>query len=137
MREYETIFVIRPDGKESQTKQLLDKLNGLVERHKGAVLQCKNLGKKDLAYKVKKYNQGIYYYYNYASDSGAVSEFERTLRYDDLAMKYLTVKLNDNVDVDARKSEISAASVEIKAVDEESKTEEVLEERDEEEVEDA
>lgn len=107
MREYETVFVIRPDGSESQASQLLERLGSIIERHGGTVFQQKNWGKKELAYRVGKYNQGVYYYYDYTGDSGLVADLERTLKLHELPMKYLTVKLADEVDVEARKKELA------------------------------
>lgn len=114
MKEYETVFVIRPDGAESQTNQLLERVNTTIGRHNGAILQQKNWGKKDLAYRVQKYNQGVYFYYNYTGDSGLVADLERTLKLHDLPMKYLTVKIAEEVDVEARRREIAKAEEEIK-----------------------
>lgn len=107
MREYETIFVTCPDAGESQTNQLLERVDDVIKRHGGEIIQQKNWGKKDLAYRVKKYNQGIYFYYNYAGDFNTVSDLERTLRLHELPMKFLTVKLADKVDVDAKKEELA------------------------------
>lgn len=113
MREYETVFVVRPDGSESQTNELLDKVNSIIERHSGTILRHRNLGKKELAYKIAKYNQGVYFYYNYAGDSTVTSDIERTLRLNDLSMRYLTVVLNDTIDVEARKKELEGTKPEL------------------------
>lgn len=109
MREYETIFVTRPDGNESQSTQLLERVDKIIERHEGTILQKKNWGRKELAYKVKKYNQGIYHYYNYTGDTATVADLERTLRLNDLPIKYLTVKIADKVDIEARRKELAEA----------------------------
>jgi len=107
MREYETIVVLRPDSGETQTNQLLERVDGMIERHGGSIIQKKNWGKRELAYRVQKYNQGVYYYYNYAGEAETVSNLERALRLHEIPMKYLTVKLNDTVDVEARKKELA------------------------------
>lgn len=109
MREYETIFVTKPDGAESQANQLLEKVNGIIERHKGAVLQQLNWGKRELAYRVDKYKQGVYHYYNYCGGNDLVADIERNLRLNDIAMKFITVKISDDVDVATRKKEIAEA----------------------------
>lgn len=117
MREYETIFVVRPDGTETQTKQLLDKVNGIIERRGGTILQQKNWGKRDLAYQIKKYKQGVYFYYNYAGDSSVVSELEKNLSLLDLSLRFLTVKLSDVVDVEARKKELAEKKEDVQVPD--------------------
>ncbi len=107
MREYETIVVLRPDSGETQTNQLLERVDSMIERNGGSIIQKKNWGKRELAYRVQKYNQGVYYYYNYGGNSETVSNLERALRLHEIPMKYLTVKLNDTVDVEARKKELA------------------------------
>jgi small subunit ribosomal protein S6 len=107
MREYETIFVTRPDISESQTTELLAKVDGIIKRHGGEILQQKNWGRRELAYRVQKQTHGVYQYYNYASDTEAVADLERTLRLNELPMKFLTVKLSDNIDVKARLKELA------------------------------
>jgi len=109
MKEYETIILIRPDSAESKSASLLEKVDGIIAKHAGTILQKNDWGKKDTAYRIDKYNQAFYHYYNYASDSGAVAEIERSLKLSDLALRFLTVKLTDKVDVEARKKEISTA----------------------------
>ena len=118
MREYETVFVIRPDGAESQTNQLLEKVNALIGQHEGTVLQNVNMGRRDLAYAIGKYKQGNYFYYNFAGDTKLVADIERTLKLNDLSIRYLTVKLNDKIDVEARRKELAsaAAAAEVKEV---------------------
>ena len=115
MREYETVFVLRPDGAETEINQLLEKLNSTIERHGGTIFQQRNWGKKELAYRVQKYKQGVYFYYNYCGESGLISDLERTLKLHELPMKYLTVKLSDDVDITARKKEIKNEEEKVKA----------------------
>lgn len=114
MKEYETIVVMRPDGPESQTKEILDKIDGIIKSRGGTILQQKNWGKRELAYRIMKYNQGVYYYYNYAGESGVVAELERSLKLNDLPMRYLTVKIADDVDAEARMREIASMKEEVK-----------------------
>lgn len=109
MREYETIFVIRPNADEAQSNKVIDKVNSLIDQHNGTILQKNNWGKKEMAYQVEKHWQGVYYYYNYAGDSGVVKDLERSLRLSEDVLKFITVKLHDDVDVEARKREIADA----------------------------
>ena len=107
MREYETIFVTRADESDSRANQLLERVDSIIEKHSGTLLQKKNWGRREMAYKVQKRTHGNYHYYNYVADSTAVADLERTLKLNEFAMKFLTVKLADNVDAEARKNEIS------------------------------
>ena len=108
MREYETIVVTRPDSAESETGALLDRVSGIIESHEGTIFQKKDWGRRTLAYPIRKHKHGNYYYYNYAAGTAVVAELERVLKLTDVSLRYLTVKMADKVDVEARKSEMAA-----------------------------
>jgi small subunit ribosomal protein S6 len=93
VRRYETIFVSHPDLTE-------EALEELTQNH-GEMIQLEQWGKKKLAYKIQKSFLGHYTYLDYAALPDAVNELERVLRLDDMVLKYLTVKLDDRVDLEA------------------------------------
>jgi small subunit ribosomal protein S6 len=64
----------------------------------GIVASYDEQGKKKLAYSVKKQNKGYYVLMDYVGSADIVSELERNMRLDDRVLKYLTVKLADQVD---------------------------------------
>ena len=59
-------------------------------------------GKKKLAYEIQKFNKGHVVLFNYLGNPEGVEEIERTLRIDDSVLRFLTVKLEDRVDIDER-----------------------------------
>ena len=72
----------------------------------GKVIKVDNWGKRRLAYEVAKERKGIYLYWQYLAQPGVVEETERNLRMLDSVIRYLTVKVDEDVDVQARPSEI-------------------------------
>jgi small subunit ribosomal protein S6 len=101
-REYETIFLVRPDLAEDLTDKLIERLRGIVTRDGGKVLRVSNWGKKKTAYEVKKHLRALFIHVLYLGDSKIVAEFERNLRMTDDVLKYQSVKIDENVDPNAR-----------------------------------
>jgi small subunit ribosomal protein S6 len=106
-REYETIFILRPDTANDAIAQVNTRLRGIVEGMGGKVLKCDNWGKRKLAYEVKKQLKGIYLYWQYLAQSGTVEEVERNLRMLDNVIRFYTVKIDMDVDVTARPSDVT------------------------------
>lgn len=113
MREYETTYVLNPAASDAMVKASLDKIGAVIGRHKGSIIRSQNLGKKTLAYRIKKQTKGVYLYLDYCADNEAVSEIEHLLRLDEQVIRYLTVKLNDDVDVEGRKAELEKEAAEL------------------------
>lgn len=108
MREYETVFITQPNLPDNQQKQLVDRLKTLVERHSGRVFYARSMGKRSLAYPIKKQGKGHYTCLDYAAQGAAVGEIERNMRLDENVLRFLTVVKAEEVDVDARAAEIAA-----------------------------
>jgi len=98
MRHYETLFIITPDSSEEDLKTIATKIKGVVTGMNGIVASYDEQGRKKLAYSVKKQNKGYYVLMDYVGSADIVSELERNMRLDDRVLKYLTVKLADQVD---------------------------------------
>jgi small subunit ribosomal protein S6 len=98
MRHYETLFIVTPDSSEEDLKAIASKIRGVVTGMNGIVASYDEQGRKKLAYNVKKQNKGYYVLMDYVGSADIVSELERNMRLDDRVLKYLTVKLADQVD---------------------------------------
>jgi small subunit ribosomal protein S6 len=106
MREYETIYILRPDTSNEKVAEINERVRGIIEKMGGKVLEVDNWGKRRLAYEVEKHLKGIYLYWQYLGTPGAVSEFERNMRMLDAVIRYMTVKVEQDVDPAARPSEV-------------------------------
>jgi small subunit ribosomal protein S6 len=106
-REYETIFILRPDTNQDGIHTVNTRVRGIVEQMGGRVIKLDNWGKRKLAYEVKKQLKGIYLYWQYLGSAGMVEEIERNLRMLDNVIRYYTVKIDENVDPAARPEAIS------------------------------
>jgi len=101
-REYETIFILRPDTNQDGIQLVNTRVKHVIEELGGRVIKLDNWGKRKLAYEVKKQLKGIYLYWQYLGTSGVVEEIERNLRMLDSVVRYYTVKVDEDVDPTAR-----------------------------------
>ena len=109
-REYETIYILRPNTPNEGVAEVNARIRGVIEGMGGKIMKVDNWGKRRLAYEVAKERKGIYLYWLYLAQPGVVEETERNLRMLDSVIRYLTVKVDDNVDVTVRPSEIDETS---------------------------
>src|SRR5262252_6709734 len=106
-REYETIYILRPDITNEVIGQVNTKVRGVVEAGGGTLLKVENWGKRKLAYEVQKQMKGIYLFFSYLGTAGLVEEVERNLRLTDPVIRYYSVKIAENVDPAGRPSEFT------------------------------
>ena len=101
-REFETIFILRPDTNQEGIHLVNTRVRQVIETLGGKLLKLDNWGKRKLAYEVKKQLKGIYLYWQYLGNAGVVEEIERNLRMLDTVIRYYTVKVDEDIDPNAR-----------------------------------
>lgn len=104
MTEYETIFIAQPDWSAEQVRQFCDRLTALIDRQGGVVFHAREVARRRMAYRVGKHTKGLYLYCNYGGGGRLVTELERTLRYEEGVLKFLTVKIGPVGSVEARRA---------------------------------
>src|SRR5262245_58760265 len=109
-REYETIYILRPNTPNEGVAEVNTRIKGVIESMGGKIIKVDNWGKRRLAYEVAKERKGIYLYWQYLAQPGVVEETEGNPRMLDSAISYPTVKVDENVDVTARPTEIDDSS---------------------------
>ncbi|GAG47291.1 unnamed protein product, partial [marine sediment metagenome] len=109
MRRYETIFIIDPDLSEEGRTPIFERLKDLFPQHNGLLVMVDEWGAKKLAYEIKKKSRGYYIRLDYCGTGILVNEIERFFRIDDRVLKYLTVLLEKDVDVENVKQEMAKA----------------------------
>ncbi len=112
MRRYETIFIIDPDLSEEGRAPLFERLKDLFPQHNGLLVMVDEWGAKKLAYEIKKKARGYYVRLDYCGTGILVNEIERFFRIDDRVLKYMTVLLEENVDIETVKEEIARVEAE-------------------------
>jgi len=109
MRRYETIFIIDPDLSDENRDPVFERLRDIIEQHNGFLARVEQWGNRKLSYNIKKKVRGYYVRLDYCGTGILVNEIERFFRIDDRILKYLTVQLEKNADLDRIKNEIAQA----------------------------
>lgn len=105
MREYETTFIVQPEISDEGAKELLGRIDGILERSGAIRLLHDDQGKRRLAYDIQKFQKGRYVTSYYLSNGSAVGPVERALRLEESVLRFLTVMANPEVvDIEARKA---------------------------------
>jgi small subunit ribosomal protein S6 len=107
MKRYETVVIIDPDLSKEAEAPILERVNDLIPQFNGVLIETDDWGTKKLAYDIKKKNRGHYVRLDFCGDGALVQEMERFFRIDDKVMKFMTVLLNEDADLDAIQAEMA------------------------------
>lgn len=102
LREYETIFLVKPDLTDDNVDRIKDRVRGIVDREGGKVLRFTIWGKKKTMYPIAKQARAIYVHTHYLGSTTLVAEVERNLRNIDEVTRYISVKIAEEIDPDSR-----------------------------------
>jgi small subunit ribosomal protein S6 len=104
VREFETTIIVQPEISEEGREALLNKLGELLGRGGATRLEVEDHGKRKLAYDIRKFQKGHYLTVHFLDGGGNVPPLERALRLEESVLRYLTIRVADEVaDVEARK----------------------------------
>ena len=98
--EYETVYITKPDlGDDIQT-ELQNKLNAVIEKFDGELLVEEKWGRLKMAYEIKNNRHGNYILLDYVGPAELPSQLERVIRLDDRYIRFLTIQLDENVNLE-------------------------------------
>ena len=109
MRRYETFVIIDPDISQEQRDLLIERVKELITQMNGFLVFEDVWGERRLAYEIRKRERGYYVRLDFCGEADLVNEIERFFRIDDRALKYMTVLLNHDADLEKVKAEQAAA----------------------------
>ena len=94
-RTYELMFIVRPDMLDDDLDKLVSTLESTVTTAGGAVKSVERMGKRRLAYAVRRFHDGIYLLLTVEGGGAVVHELERRLRVTEPVIKFLTVRIDE------------------------------------------
>jgi small subunit ribosomal protein S6 len=97
MRVYEELFIVKPDSPEEEVDGFVDQIKQVISTGKGTVDKVDKWGVRKLAYRVQKFNEGIYILVQFSSSPDLVKEVERRLRVTDMVIKFITVRIDEKM----------------------------------------
>lgn len=109
MRRYETVAIVDPDVLENERILLFDRIKEIILQKNGSLIEFDDWGIKRLAYEIRKKIRGYYIRLDYCGTGLVVDELERFFRINDNVLKFMTIMLSENADVEKIREEIAAA----------------------------
>ena len=94
-RTYELMFIVRPDMTDEDLDKLISTLTVVVPTSGGTVKCVDKMGKRRLAYTVRKFHDGLYVLMVFEGGGEVVHELERRLRVTEPVIKFLTVRTDE------------------------------------------
>ena len=94
MNKYESVIIINPEVDEAGLKALQEKFTGLINEN-GKVEEVVDMGKRKLAYEIKKNKEAYYMQLNFEAKPAAIAELERIYRITDEILKFIVVRKED------------------------------------------
>ena len=94
-RLYEVMFIVRPDAVDEDVDKLIAGFTTSVTNGGGVVKNVEKMGRRKLAYLVRKFNDGNYILMTIEADGPVVLELERRLRVSEPVIKFITVRMDE------------------------------------------
>jgi len=94
-RVYEVMFIVRPDVVEEEVDKLIAGFSTNVTNGGGVIKTVEKMGRRKLAYTVRKFNDGNYVLLTIEADGPVVLELERRLRVTEPVIKFITVRIDE------------------------------------------
>jgi small subunit ribosomal protein S6 len=97
-RLYDLIFIVRPATPEDEIKKVLSSIEHTCAEKGARIEKTEHWGTRKLAYRVAKHREGIYVYQQIRTQHPElIAELERRLRVQDVVIKYLTIRLDEDL----------------------------------------
>jgi small subunit ribosomal protein S6 len=97
MRHYEIMFIVSPISTDEEVDKLISQMEGVVTSHQGEIVGVEKMGKRKLAYRIGKLEEGNYILFKINASGECVKEFERRLRVFDFVIRYISVRVDEDL----------------------------------------
>ena len=94
-RLYEVMFIVRPDAADEDVDKLIAGFTTSVTNGGGVVKNVEKMGRRKLAYLVRKFSDGNYILLTLEAGGAVVQELERRLRVSEPVIKFITVRMDE------------------------------------------
>jgi small subunit ribosomal protein S6 len=89
------MFIVRPDMAEEEADKLIAGFSTTVTNGGGVVKSVEKMGRRKLAYMVRKFNDGNFVLLTIEANGAVVLELERRLRVTEPVIKFITVRMDE------------------------------------------
>jgi small subunit ribosomal protein S6 len=89
MREYEAMFIFHPELTEEKLGEDVKAVEKIIQDNAKGRLNTEVLGKKTLAYSIRKVNEGYYVNYDFEAPPVAIGKIKAALKHSDNILRFI------------------------------------------------
>lgn len=93
MTKYEIMFIVKATMEEEQIKKTSEDVQKLINKKPSKVIEFKEMGRKKLAYPIKKEVSGYYFVMTVEADHETIAEFDRKVSINENILRHLIIKV--------------------------------------------
>jgi small subunit ribosomal protein S6 len=101
-RQYELVYIVAPETGEQEIADLHTQIEQIIQRYTGTLEKTENWGRRKLAYEIGHHKEGVYVVETITGSGELIKEIERRLRVADQVIRYLTVRIDQDLRVAQR-----------------------------------
>ncbi|MCX2683136.1 30S ribosomal protein S6 [Campylobacter sp. MIT 21-1685] len=101
MKHYEVLFIVKPTLTEEEVNAKLEFVKGVLSKNGGEIETVVPMGTRKLAYKIKKFERGVYFVFYFKAPPSFITELERVLRISEEILRFLIVKYESKKEIAA------------------------------------
>ena len=94
MRQYEIMYILKPDLEEEQRTQLIERINAIITDGGGEVTEMNPWGLKRLAYEIDDYREAYYVVLKCQAEHAVAREVDRVFRITDGVLRHIILRLD-------------------------------------------
>lgn len=95
-RVYEIMYIAQPETSGEDITKLNEGVQKLIEGEGGSVVKIDDIGRRRLAYEIKRKKEGYYVLFEIEGSGKEIAELERRFRVNDAIMRYITVRVDED-----------------------------------------
>jgi small subunit ribosomal protein S6 len=95
-RVYEVMYIAQPDTAHDDIAKLNEGIQKLIEGEGGSVVKIEEIGRRKMAYEIKRKREGYYVLFEIEGSGREIAEIERRFRVNDAIMRYITVRVDED-----------------------------------------
>ena len=92
MRNYEVLYIVKPDLDEEQNNAVIEKFNTLIADNGGEDLTVDKWGKRRMAYEIKDYREGFYVLLHFKGEAKTAQELDRVMKITDEVLRFMILR---------------------------------------------
>ena len=89
MRNYEAMFIFNPGVNEEKLEKEIKSVEKTIKTHGKGEVKFDNLGKKTLAYSIRKFNEGVYVNYQFTAQPLAITKIKNALKHKEDILRFI------------------------------------------------